>query len=60
MLTLMEYALLVADSIALPLGSPASLIASDSGTGQRIEPNHTELKHWQVYSLLHGNTLVSA
>ncbi len=47
--TLMEYVLLVPDSesIALPgppgpaAAGPAGLIASDSGTGPRIEPNQT-------------------
>ncbi len=41
MLTLVEYVLLVPDSIARPRGRPAGLLASDSDTGQRIEPNHT-------------------
>ncbi len=43
MLTLVEYVLLVPDSIARPPGSPAGLLASDSGTGPRIEPNHTKV-----------------
>jgi hypothetical protein len=42
MLTLVEYVLLVPDSIARPPGRPAGLLASDSGTGPRIEPNHTK------------------
>ena len=29
------------ESIARPPGCPAGLLASDSGTGPRIEPNHT-------------------
>jgi hypothetical protein len=41
MLTLAEYVRLVPDSIARPPGCPAGLLASDSGTGPRIEPNHT-------------------
>ncbi len=42
MLTLVEYVLLVPDSIARPPGRPAGLLASDSGTGPRIEANHTQ------------------
>jgi hypothetical protein len=42
MLTLVEYVLLVPDSIARQQGRPAGLLASDSGTGPRIEPNHTK------------------
>ncbi len=42
MLTLVEYVLLIPDSIERPPGSPAGLLASDSGTGPRIEPNHTQ------------------
>ncbi len=42
MLTLVEYVLLVPDSIARPPGSPAGLLASDSGTCPRIEPNQTK------------------
>ncbi len=43
MLTLVEYLLWVPDSIiARPPASPAGLLASDSGTGPRIEPNHTQ------------------
>ena len=41
-LTLVEYVLLVPASIARPLGRPAGLLASDSGTGPRIEANHTK------------------
>ncbi len=43
MLTLVEYVLLVPDSIARPPGRPAGLLASNSGTCPRIqvEPNHT-------------------
>jgi hypothetical protein len=33
---------LVPDSIARPPGSPPCLLASDSGTGPRMEPNHTQ------------------
>ncbi len=44
-LTLVEYVLLVPDSIARPQGRPACLLASDLGTGPRIESNHT---HWQA------------
>jgi hypothetical protein len=51
MLTLVEYVLLVPDSIARLPGSPAGLLVSYSGTGPRIEPTHTALNHWQVYSL---------
>jgi hypothetical protein len=42
MLTLVEYELLVSDSIARPPGRPAGLLAGDSGTDPRIEPNHTQ------------------
>ena len=42
MLTLVEYVLLVPASIARPPDRPASLLASVSGTGPRIEPNHTQ------------------
>ncbi len=61
MLTLVEYVLLVPDSIARLPGRPAGLRGSDSlaGTGPRIEPITLRLKHWQVYSLLLGSTLVS-
>ena len=48
------------ESIARPPGCPAGLLASDSGTSPRIELNHTAVKHWQIYSLLLGSTLVSA
>ncbi len=41
-LTLVEYVLLVPDSIARPPGRPAGLLASYSGTGPRIETNHTQ------------------
>jgi hypothetical protein len=41
-LTLVEYVLLVPASIARPPGRPAGLLASDSGTGPRIEANHTK------------------
>jgi hypothetical protein len=37
-----EYVRLVPDSIARPPGRPAGLLASDSGTGPRIEPNHAK------------------
>jgi hypothetical protein len=57
MLTLVEYVLLVPDSIARLQGRPAGLRGSDSGTSPHIEP--IKLKHWQVYSLLLGSTLVS-
>ncbi len=40
MLTLVEYIVLVPDSIARPPGRPAGLLASDSGTSPRIEANH--------------------
>ncbi len=42
MLSLVEYILLVPDSIARPLGRPAGLLASDSRTGPSIEANHTQ------------------
>jgi hypothetical protein len=42
MLTLVEYLLWVPDSIARQPARPAELLASDSGTGPRIEPNHTQ------------------
>ena len=42
MLTLVEYVLLVPESIARPPGRPAGLLASDSGTGPRIDPNYTK------------------
>ncbi len=42
MLTLVEYVLLVPDSIARPPGRQAGLLASDLGTSPHIEPNHTK------------------
>jgi hypothetical protein len=42
MLTLVEYLLWVPNSIVRPPARPAGLLASDSGTGPRIEPNHTQ------------------
>jgi hypothetical protein len=42
MLTLVEYVLLVPDSIARLPGRPVCLLASDSGTGPHIEANHTK------------------
>ena len=42
MLTLVEYLLWVPNSIARPPARPAGLLASDSGTCPRIEPNHTQ------------------
>ncbi len=42
MLTLVEYLLWVPDSFARPPARPAGLLASDSGTGPHIEPNHTQ------------------
>ncbi len=42
MLTLVEYEMLVPDSIARLPDRPADLLASDSGTGSRIEANHTK------------------
>ncbi len=42
MLTLVEYVLLVPDSIARQQGRPAGLLASDSGASPRIEPNQTQ------------------
>ena len=42
MLTLVEYLLWVPNSIARPPARQARLLASDSGTGPRIEPNHTQ------------------
>jgi hypothetical protein len=42
MLNLVKYLLWVPDSIARQPASPAGLLASDSGTGPRIEPNHTQ------------------
>ncbi len=44
-LTLVEYVLWVLDSIVRLPGRPAGLLASDSGTGPRIESNHT---YWQA------------
>ncbi len=41
-LNLVEYVLWVPDSFARPPGRPAGLLASDSGTSSRIEPNHTK------------------
>ncbi len=41
-LTLVEYVLLVPASIERPPGRPAGLLASDSGTGPRIEANQTK------------------
>ncbi len=37
-----EYRLWVPNSILRPPARPAGLLASDSGTGPRIEPNHTQ------------------
>jgi hypothetical protein len=37
-----EYVLLVPDTIALLPGRPAGLLESDSGTGPRINANHTK------------------
>jgi hypothetical protein len=42
MLTLVEYVLSVPDSIERLPARPAELLASYSGTGPRIEPNHTQ------------------
>jgi hypothetical protein len=42
MLTLVEYILLVPDSIARPPGRPAGLLVSDSVTDPYIEPNSTQ------------------
>jgi hypothetical protein len=42
MLTMVEYVLLVPDSIARQPGRPACLLAIDSDTGLHIEPNHTK------------------
>ncbi len=42
MLTLVEYLLWVPNSIVRPPARPAGLLASNSGTGPRIEPNHTQ------------------
>jgi hypothetical protein len=42
MLTLVEYLLWVPNSIARLPARQAGLLASDSGTGPRIEPNHTQ------------------
>ena len=53
MLTLVEYLLWVPNSIVRPPARPVELLASDS----ELE---ITLKHWQVYSLLLGSTLVSA
>ncbi len=54
MLTLMEYVLLIPDSIARPLGRPAGLLVSDSGTIPRIEPNHTQAGLFTTMPLLHS------
>jgi hypothetical protein len=53
MLTLVEYVLLVPDSIARPPGRPACLLASDSGTCPRIEPNHTQAGLFTTVPLPH-------
>jgi hypothetical protein len=42
MLTRVAYGFSVPDSIVRPLGSPAGLLVSDSGTGPHIEPNYTK------------------
>ncbi len=42
MLTMVEYLLWVPDSIARTPVRPAGLLASASGTGPHIEPNHTQ------------------
>ncbi len=52
-LTLVEYVLLVPDSIARPPGRPAGLLASDSGTGPRIEANHTQAGLFTTVPLPH-------
>ncbi len=58
-LTLVEYVLLVPDSIERQQGSPAGLLASYSGTGPRIESNQTKALAG-LFTLEVGSTLVSA
>jgi hypothetical protein len=57
-LTLVEYVLLVPDSIVLQPGRPAGLLASNTELFREFQaPDHAlnqttlALKHWQVYSL---------
>jgi hypothetical protein len=58
MLTLVEYILLVPDSIVRQQGSPqVYLLVIQAQAHTLIQ---ITLKHWQVYSLLLGSTLVSA
>jgi hypothetical protein len=57
MLTLVEYVLEVPDSNPRLPGRPACLPAIQA---QAHTLNQITLKHWQVYSLLLGSTLISA
>jgi hypothetical protein len=56
-LTLVEYVLLVPDSIARPPGSRLQAIQAPAHALNQVT---LALKHWQVYSLLLGSTLDSA
>ena len=58
MLTLVEYVLLVPDSIARPPGRPLVCLPAIQAPAHAL--NKTTLKHWQFYSLLLGSTLLSA
>ena len=58
MLTLVEYVLLVPDSIVRPLGRPPVCLRAIQAPAHAL--NQITLKHWQVYSLLLGSTLLSA
>ena len=58
MLTLVEYVLLVPDSIARPPGRPPVCLRAIQAPAHAL--NLITLKHWQVYSLLLGSTLLSA
>jgi hypothetical protein len=60
MLTLVEYVLLVPDSIARLQGRPGQAVCSRAIQALAHALNQITLKHWQVYSLLLGSTLVSA
>ena len=53
-----EYVLLVPASIARPPGRPPVCLRAIQAPAHAL--NQITLKHWQVYSLLLGSTLLSA